>query len=67
MTEKKSIDYKKVSAELDGILERLQSGELDVDEAIKQYERGMQSLQQLQTYLDTAENSVHKIKTKFKN
>ncbi len=57
------IDYKKLSAELDEILAKLQSSDIDVDEAIKVYERGMQVSQQLETYLKTAENKITKIKT----
>ena len=60
----KPVDYKKLNVELDDILNRLQSGELDIDEAIKHYERGQKIVKQLQTYLKTAENKITKVTTK---
>lgn len=58
----KQINYKALSAELDDVLSRLQSDELDVDKAVKLYERGMAITKELETYLKTAENKVQKIK-----
>ncbi len=66
MTEK-TIDYKKLSAELDEILASMQSSGVDVDEALKQYERGMEITKQLEDYLKTAENKVTKIKASFES
>ena len=62
----KSIDYKELSAELDEILDKLQSTDLDVDEAVAAYERGMAIAKQLEGYLKTAENKIRKI-ADFKN
>jgi exodeoxyribonuclease VII small subunit len=59
---KPKIDYKKLTAELDEILARLQSADLDVDEAVAAYERGMAIAKQLETYLKEAENKVTKLK-----
>ncbi len=61
----RTIDYVKLSKELDTILSVLQSAELDIDEAVKQYERGMEIVKQLEAYLKTAENRVTKIKAGF--
>jgi len=61
----KNIDYKALSAELDDVLEKLQSGDLDVDEAVKAYERSMEISKQLETYLQEAENKVIKVKASW--
>jgi len=55
-------DYKPLSAELDDILAKLQSAELDVDEAVKLYTRGMEIAKELEKYLQAAENKVTKVK-----
>lgn len=65
MPAKSNASYKQLSEELETILNELQSGELDIDEAVKKYERGMQVLKALETYLKTAENKVQKIKASF--
>lgn len=58
----KNIDYKQLSSELDSVLDKLQAGDVDVDEAVKLYERGMEITEQLESYLKQAENTVTKIK-----
>lgn len=58
----KSIDYRALSAELDDIVAELQQADLDIDAAVKQYQRGMEIVKQLETYLKTAENTVKKVK-----
>lgn len=54
-------DYKKLSTELDEILTKLSSNDLDVDEALKLYERGTTIAKQLEKHLKTAENKIKKI------
>lgn len=61
----KTVNYRELSSELDDVLNKLQSGELDIDEAMKQYERGMQIIKDLEAYLKTAENKVLKTKVSF--
>lgn len=61
----KKTDYKALSAELDEVLSKLQSDELDVDEAAALYERGVTITKELETYLKEAENKVAKIKADF--
>lgn len=56
----KEHDYKALKAELDALLEAMQSEELDVDEALAKYERGQQLIAELQDYLKTAENKIIK-------
>lgn len=58
-------DYRALSEELDTILESLQTADLDIDEAIKRYERGMVIVKGLEAYLKNAENKVTKLKTRF--
>lgn len=65
MTDKKAINYQAQNSELETILARLQSGELDIDEALVQYSRGMAIIEELRKYLKEAENKVTKIKQKF--
>ena len=57
--------YQELSSELDQLLEELQTAELEVDDAIAKYERGMAIIEQLETQLKTAENKVKKIKAQF--
>lgn len=56
-----AVDYRKLNAELDELIVKLQSGELDIDEAIACYERGSEIIAELQTYLKTAENKISKV------
>lgn len=62
MSKDDKTDYKALSAELDEVLAKLQSPDVDVDEAVKAYERGMAIAKQLETYLKEAENKVAKVK-----
>lgn len=61
MTTKK-LDFKTLNARLDEILAKLQSDDLDIDEAVSLYEQGIEVTKQLETYLQQAENKVTKIK-----
>lgn len=58
----KDIDYTGLSAELDELLTKLQSEDIQVDQALKLYERGIEITKQLETYLKNAENTVQKVK-----
>lgn len=61
----KKSDYKTLNAELDEVLAKLQSEDLDVDEAVTLYERGIEITKHLEAYLKDAENKVAKIKADF--
>jgi exodeoxyribonuclease VII small subunit len=63
----KDINYRQLSQELEMIIDQLQSGDLDIDQAIKQYEQGMNLIEQLQSYLKDAENKVTKVKKSFES
>lgn len=58
----KITDYEALSTELDEILNKLQSAELNVDEAVGLYERGMKIAKELESYLQEADNKVAKVK-----
>ncbi len=62
----KEKSYQQLRAELDEVVAGFLSGELDIEAATKQYERGTQIVKELQEYLKTAEVKIEKIKTKFK-
>lgn len=64
MVEKK-VDYQALSNELEDILEVLQAGDVDVDEAMQKYERGLAIVKRLEAYLEQAENTVTKLKAQF--
>ena len=47
------------------MMTELQREDLDVDAALRHYQRGLELVQQLQQYLETAENKVVELKVKF--
>ena len=51
--------------ELENIMVKLQAEDIDVDEALKLYERGLELVKQLNKYLKTAENTVQELKARF--
>ncbi|HVI60762.1 MAG TPA: exodeoxyribonuclease VII small subunit [Candidatus Saccharimonadales bacterium] len=57
--------YEQLNNELEAILADLQREDLDVDEALRCYQRGLEVSRQLETYLKTAENKVRQLKAKF--
>lgn len=61
----KEVDYQKLNQELEALLVKLEVGDGDVDEAIKQYQRGMEIVKELEAYLKSAENKVKKIKAQW--
>ncbi len=63
---KAKVSYQALKAELDDIMFKLQSEDLDVDAALKYYERGLELVKQLENYLKTAENKVREIEATFK-
>ena len=68
-TTKRSTDssnsYRDLSLELEAILADLQRDDLDIDEALRGYERGLTIIKQLEHYLQTAENRVTELRAKF--
>lgn len=58
-------NYRSLQAELTQILAQLDNPDLDIDQAIKHYERGMVIVRQLDKYLTTAQNKINKVKASF--
>ncbi len=59
---KKQVSYRELNAELEQILADLQADGIEVDQAIKQYERGVEIVKQLETHLAEAENKITQVK-----
>ena len=53
-------DYQAMMSELQTLLNDMQDDAIDVDQALKKYERGQQLIAALSEYLKTAENTVTK-------
>lgn len=62
MTEEKKkveeLSYKEASIELEGIIRSLESGELELEESLEGYTRGVELLKSLRTRLADAEQKV---------
>lgn len=54
--------YKEMSDRLEQLLQELQSGELDIDEAIDKHNVAQELLAEMQKYLKTAKNKISKNK-----
>jgi exodeoxyribonuclease VII small subunit len=61
MSTKPNQDYTSMQRELDEILENLQREDLDIEVALKSYERGMELVDEMQSHLDKVQNKVKKI------
>jgi exodeoxyribonuclease VII small subunit len=62
---KPPVNYETLKNELDDIMLELQREDLDVDKALEYYQRGLELVQALESYLKTAENTVKELKAKF--
>lgn len=58
-------DYKNLQAELDELLQQLQSDDVDIDQATALYERGQKLVAEIRTYLQQTENKITKLKATF--
>jgi len=54
----KTPDFEQAIAELEGLVERLERGDLPLDEALKAFERGVALTRQCQTSLQAAQQKV---------
>ena len=54
--------YRELSDELDKVMADLEGGQLDIDEAVQCYERGLAIVRKLEGYLKDAENKVTELK-----
>lgn len=55
-------NYRDMQVELDVAMARLESGELDVDEALSEYKKVQQLIVAMENYLETAKNSIKHLK-----
>jgi exodeoxyribonuclease VII small subunit len=55
---KRPVDLEKALSELEGIVEQLESGELSLDKALKQFEKGVRLSRDCQATLKDAEQKV---------
>lgn len=62
MTSKRT--YSELQDELDEILLQLQSGELDIDKALKLHTEGEKLVAELEAYLANAKNEIEHLKSK---
>ncbi|MEK9180953.1 MAG: exodeoxyribonuclease VII small subunit [Patescibacteria group bacterium] len=60
------INLEKSFAELEKITEEMQSGNLNLEESLKKFERGLELAEKLKTRLQEIENRMETIKLKFK-
>lgn len=59
------VSYEALNSELEAIMLELQREDLDIDLAIKHYERGLELIKALENYLKTAENKISELKATF--
>ena len=55
---KQGIDFEASLEELEGLVERMEEGELSLEESLKTYERGIELSRACQKSLDTAEQRI---------
>jgi exodeoxyribonuclease VII small subunit len=64
MTEK-PFEFEKALKELESITTWFESSDVDLDQGIAKFERGMELASQLKTHLASVENRVEKIRARF--
>lgn len=64
---KPSRTYRELSLELESIILELQREDLDIDEALRGYDKGLAIVEELESYLQTAENKIRELKLKHAN
>ncbi len=57
--------YEELKTELDALVSDLQHSDIDVDQTLQKYQRGLQLVKQLQSKLKDAENTITKLQAKF--
>ncbi len=57
----KKATYTQMSAELDTVLGRLQQSDIQVDEAVALYEKGLQLVDVLEAHLQALEHTVKRV------
>lgn len=67
MTTAKQFNFEKSYQELEKIVEQFESGDIDLDQSLKEFERGLELAEKLKAKLSEVENKVIEIKQKFEN
>ncbi len=57
--------YETLNLELEDIMLKLQSDDLDIDQALTYYQRGLELVKALEDYLKTAENKINELRATF--
>lgn len=57
--------YRELSDELTRLMKWFESGDVDLEEAITNYQKAMKLIGELEDYLKTAENEIKKITANF--
>jgi exodeoxyribonuclease VII small subunit len=60
----KGVDFEAAMSELEGIVERLEHGDLPLEESLKQFERGVELTRTCQAALKQAEQKVRVLSAK---
>jgi exodeoxyribonuclease VII small subunit len=58
---KTSKNYREMAQELENIISWFESDQIDLDAAAAKYEEAVKLLNEMETYLKTAENKIHKV------
>jgi exodeoxyribonuclease VII small subunit len=56
--------YRSLNKELEVVIEKLQSSDLDVDQIITEYQKGIIVIDELEKYLKSAQNKISRINPK---
>ena len=57
--------YESLNTELENIMLQLQDESLDIDLALKHYQRGLELVKSLEDYLKNSENKINELKAAF--
>ena len=66
MTKQKILSFEAALQELTQIADKLDSQEINIDEGLRVFERGLWLAQQLQQKLSEADNKIKELKVKFR-
>jgi exodeoxyribonuclease VII small subunit len=55
------VDFEKALAELEALVDKLESGELSLDESLSRFKRGVELTRQCQAVLDHAQQTVEQL------
>lgn len=65
MAKKTDTNYAELKSQLDEILGKMEDPQIDVDTSVELYKQGMETVQALEEYLQSAETKIKTIRAKF--